>query len=206
MDSTIAASLISATASIITAVISSRPRSDARAARKGYSYRQPQKLPWIIIVLLLLVWLGGSPILLHWDIASLNIFVIVMVTLVLAFFFPIRPGAAAATVLILHPANFFSEDLGKFFHGVTPNFPFSSSVGVDASTVILLLSIYFANAIVASLLCLWRARVPANEPSAQGAGRARPLADDLERIAVLHSRGILTDEEFQAAKRRLLGL
>ena len=206
MDSTIVASLISAAASIITAIISSRPRSAARAAKKGYSYRQPKKQPWIIALLLLLLWLVGSPILIHWDIAGLNIFVIIIVTLVLAFFFPIRPGAAAAIVLILHPANFFLEDLGKVFHGVTPNFPFSSSVGVDVPKVILLLSIYFANAIVVSLLCLWRGRVRLSEQSAQGAGKERRLADDLERVAVLHSRGILTDEEFQAAKRRILGL
>lgn len=206
MDSTIVASLISAAASIITAVISSRPGSTARAARKGYSYRQPKKQPWVIIIFLLLLWLVGSPVLIHWDIAGLNIFVIIIVTMVLAFFFPIRAGAAAAIVLILHPANFFLEDLGKVFHGVAPNFPFSPSVGVDLPKVALLLSIYFANAIVVSLLCFWRGRVRLSERSTQGTGKERRLADELERIAVLHSRGILTDEEFDAAKRRMLGL
>jgi len=206
MDSTIVASLISAAASIITAIISSRPRSAAGAARRGYSYLQAKKLPWIITLVLLLLWLVGSPILIHWDIAGLNIFVIVILTSVLAFFFPIRPSAGAAIVLILHPANFFLEDLGKVFQGVTPNFPFSPYVGVDVSKVVLLLSIYFANAIVVSLLCFWRGRIRLSEKSAQGARKERPIADDLERIAVLHSRGILTDEEFQAAKRRILGL
>jgi len=124
----------------------------------------------------------------------------------LAFFFPIRPSAAAAIVLILHPANFFLEDLGKVFYGVSPNFPFGSAIGVDMPKVILLLSIYFANAIVVSLLCRWRGRVRVTEQSAQRQGKERPLANDLERIAVLHSRGILTDEEFEAAKRRMLGL
>lgn len=40
-------------------------------------------------------------------------------------------------------------------------------------------------------------------PSCPGAGRI-PLLDDLERIATLHADGVLTDDEFVAAKAALL--
>jgi hypothetical protein len=38
------------------------------------------------------------------------------------------------------------------------------------------------------------------------AGAARSVADELEELASLRDRGILTDEEFTAAKTRLLGM
>jgi hypothetical protein len=208
MDSTIVASLISAAASIITAIISTRPRSTDKASVKGYYYRPVKKLPWIITLFLLIVWLVSSPILIHWDIAGLNIFVIIIVSLVLAFSFPIRPTAAAAIVLILHPVNFFLEDLGKFFHGVSPNFPFSEHVGVDISSVILLLSIYFANAIIVSIVCSWRGRVPLTGHRIESSAKKNAshiISEEVERLADLHSRGVLSDEEFRAAKNRILG-
>ncbi len=37
------------------------------------------------------------------------------------------------------------------------------------------------------------------------AGRRDGSVDDLERLADLHDRGVLTDEEFEAEKRRVLG-
>lgn len=42
-------------------------------------------------------------------------------------------------------------------------------------------------------------------PSGSGAAPAGNL-DDLERLALLHSRGVLTDEEFAAKKRQVLGI
>jgi hypothetical protein len=48
------------------------------------------------------------------------------------------------------------------------------------------------------------------DPNAPGRPPVRPdaaggLVDELERLAELHGSGALSDEEFQAAKRRLLG-
>jgi hypothetical protein len=46
-------------------------------------------------------------------------------------------------------------------------------------------------------------------PSIPGSQPARPPDDVLERVrqlAAMHDQGVLTDEEFAAAKRRLLGL
>ena len=42
------------------------------------------------------------------------------------------------------------------------------------------------------------------EPEARE--RATSLVEDLRSLGELHEQGILTDEEFSAAKRRLLGL
>jgi putative oligomerization/nucleic acid binding protein len=36
-------------------------------------------------------------------------------------------------------------------------------------------------------------------------GRTHSTTSELERLADLHARGVLTEEEFQAQKRRLLG-
>jgi hypothetical protein len=46
---------------------------------------------------------------------------------------------------------------------------------------------------------------PAAPPPAAAAAGGDDLAADLERLANLRSQGLLTDEEFAAAKARLLG-
>ena len=46
---------------------------------------------------------------------------------------------------------------------------------------------------------------PPPAPTAAAAG-ASPPADELQRLADLHSSGALTDEEFAAAKARVLGM
>jgi hypothetical protein len=47
---------------------------------------------------------------------------------------------------------------------------------------------------------------PAPAPPAAGAGEQDPLMAQLERLADLRSQGVLTDEEFAAAKAKLLGI
>jgi hypothetical protein len=42
--------------------------------------------------------------------------------------------------------------------------------------------------------------------AAASESQSRSPVDELEQIAALHARGVLTDEEFQAAKARVLGL
>ena len=46
---------------------------------------------------------------------------------------------------------------------------------------------------------------PAPAPAA-GAGGSDALTAEIERLAALRSQGLLTDEEFAAAKAKLLGL
>ena len=45
---------------------------------------------------------------------------------------------------------------------------------------------------------------PAPPPPAPSAGENQ--MDELQRLATLHSQGVLTDEEFAAAKAKVLGL
>ena len=45
-----------------------------------------------------------------------------------------------------------------------------------------------------------------NSSSPEGIDRGETIADGLRNLSDLHRQGILTDEEFNAAKRRLLGL
>jgi hypothetical protein len=47
---------------------------------------------------------------------------------------------------------------------------------------------------------------PAAEPAASGAAAGSSYTDELERLAKLHADGILTDEEFEAKKKQILGL
>ena len=52
-----------------------------------------------------------------------------------------------------------------------------------------------------------RPRAPAPAPApAAGAGGSDALTAEIERLAALRSQGLLTDEEFAAAKAKLLGL
>jgi multidrug resistance efflux pump len=49
-------------------------------------------------------------------------------------------------------------------------------------------------------------QVPAAAPVAGPAPDADPTTAELQRLAGLHSQGILTDEEFAAAKAKVLGI
>ena len=48
--------------------------------------------------------------------------------------------------------------------------------------------------------------VLANISYGQDVGRAESIVEGLSRLAEMHEQGTLNDEEFNAAKRRLLGL
>ena len=46
---------------------------------------------------------------------------------------------------------------------------------------------------------------PEGDVPAQEVGNESDYLDELEKLAELHEKGILTDEEFQAKKKQLLG-
>ncbi|MGH3215583.1 MAG: SHOCT domain-containing protein [Trebonia sp.] len=46
---------------------------------------------------------------------------------------------------------------------------------------------------------------PAPEPTPAPAAAASPMIDQLNQLATLHQQGILSDDEFAAAKAKLLG-
>ncbi len=164
-------------------------------------------VPWILV----------TPPLIHWDFVSVNMFVIVLVTLITSAIWPIRPLGAAAIVLGLHPLNFLMEPVAKGIRGV------NMSTRFEADKVILLLSIFLANAAIAAGLCAWRRRqiattaishpdvVEPTDTKSQSAAEIKSqtaasgsFVQDLERLTALHTQGQLSDEEFLKAKQRLL--
>ena len=54
------------------------------------------------------------------------------------------------------------------------------------------------------LSALERQQAPAPQPARDQAGGS-PLGDQLDQLAELHKRGVLTDGEFASAKAKLLG-
>ena len=46
---------------------------------------------------------------------------------------------------------------------------------------------------------------PAPEPQAAAPAASSPMLDQLNQLATLHQQGVLTDDEFTAAKAKLLG-
>jgi len=46
---------------------------------------------------------------------------------------------------------------------------------------------------------------PAQAPAAQAPAQPSPMIDQLNQLAALHQQGVLTDDEFAAAKAKLIG-
>jgi hypothetical protein len=46
---------------------------------------------------------------------------------------------------------------------------------------------------------------PAPDQQAPAAAASSPMLDELNQLAALHQQGVLTDDEFTAAKAKLLG-
>jgi putative oligomerization/nucleic acid binding protein len=213
MESIIAA-LISAVASVIVALISKKSAASetnntpvATGARKRSKVVWSGKKQWRIAILLLIAWLLLSPPLIHWDIVGINLFVIVAVTVVISFVWPIKPLAASAIVLILHPVNFAMEPLAKGLRGMNPQ------GRLEPSKIALLLSIFLGNAILAAFLCAWRGKATVLPPDRQdksvgfGAGQGQSsdsLSHELDRLGSLRAQGVITEEEFQKAKAKVL--
>jgi hypothetical protein len=212
MESIIAA-LISAVASVIVAVISrNSPTSEKHVTPEGSGVRtnvaitSTGKKQWMIALSILVPWLLLSPPLIHWDLAGLNVFVILAVTLVIAFAWPIKPLAAAAIVLILHPISFAMEPIAKGLRGMNPQ------GRLEPSKIVFLLSLFIGNAILAALLCAWRgrAKVSPKETKSVAAAVATPppidsLSSELDKLGQLRAQGMISEEEFQRAKAKVLG-
>jgi hypothetical protein len=212
MESIIAA-LISAVASVIVAVISrNSPTSEKNTTPEGGGVRTEAavtltgKKQWMIALSILVPWLLLSPPLIQWDFAGLNVFVIMAVTLAISFAWPIKPLAAAAIVLILHPISFAMEPIAKGLRGMNPQ------GRLEPSKIIFLLSIFIGNAILAAVLCSWRrrARVPLSRVTKSvGFVEGRPptfdsLSNELDKLGKLRAQGVISEEEFQRAKAKVL--
>jgi hypothetical protein len=212
MEQVIAA-IISAVASVIVALLSkSSATSEARSAFVGdqakdkLGFSSTAKKRWMIVLALLVPWLLLSPPLIHWDIVGLNMFVILAVTLVVSFAWPIKPLAAVAIVLILHPISFVMEPIAKGLRGMNPN------GRLEQSKIVFLVSIFLGNAIVAGILCAWRGRAKTAqseigrpvEVAADKQQRVDSLANELDKLGNLRAQGVISEDEFQKAKLKVL--
>ena len=210
MDPSIIGALISAAASIVVALIGKS--TSARSTRRGklqraYTTPSRNKRIWIITVSVLSLWILLSPPLIHWDWGGLNFFLLPIVTLSLSAVCPIKPSSAAATVLVLYPINFLMEPLAKSLQGI------SAANHADPVSIAILLGFAFVNAIGSWALARWRRRgfTESMEPTvevetipSQSHLGGSSLADEIAKLEKLHESGVLSDDEFQKAKKRLL--
>ncbi len=221
----IVAALISAVASVLVALIGRKTSTESADGAASSNVRSASKAnrvpsgkrPWTVMLFILVPWILVTPPLIHWDFVGVNMFVIVVVTLITSAIWPIRPLGAAAIVLGLHPLNFLMEPVAKGMRGM------SMAGRFETSKVVLLLSIFLGNAAIAAGLCAWRTKKVAvtaisdrqMEQSMDIESQRPPdieshkapsgsLVHDLERLTALHTQGQLSDEEFLKAKQRLL--
>jgi len=198
MDSTIIASLISAVASVLVALIS-RGSTRARALEQAAIPRRNQKI-WIATVCVLVAWMSFAALFLHWDLAgTTSTLAVPLVTWVLAAAFPIQPGNAAAVPLFLFPLAFLAEPIGKWRRGIDFENHF------EPVTVAAFVGIALATASIAWVIARWRIRsswatVDVEPPVAI----SNTIAKGLSELADLHRTGVLSDEEFTRAKSKLL--
>jgi hypothetical protein len=82
---------------------------------------------------------------------------------------------------------------------------FGSGFGLWGLLPLLLVGLLFVG-LIAVLAAPSRRPTTSSMPSAPVSGVAGPGIDGLQQLTEMHNRGELTDEEFTAAKRRLLGI
>lgn len=198
MDSTIIASLISAAASIVVALIS-RGNTPGRAPGRTAIPKRNQRI-WIATVCILVAWMSFAALFLHWDLAgTTSTLAVPLVTWFLAAAFPIQPGRAAAVPLFLFPFAFLAEPIGKWRRGISFENHF------EPVAVAALVGIALATALIAWLIARWRigsaCAADDGEPPPAISG---PLAKGLAELAELHRAGVLSDDEFTRAKNKLL--
>ena len=203
MDSTIVASLVSATASIVVAILN-RDRAPARgtgrvAPTPGYTIPKRNRRIWTIAVGILIGWMVFAALFLHWDLAGSSVLAIPLVIWILAAAAPIKPSNAAAIALFLFPFAFAAEPIGKWRRGMHFENHFEFSV------VATYIALAFGTALIAWLIATWRGRAnrTANRDE-QALPGSSALARGLAELAELHRAGVLSDEEFARAKGKLL--
>jgi hypothetical protein len=198
---TIVAAAISALASIIVAWIG-RSRitklSTAESSSGGQESRKQPRL-WVASVLVIFSWIIVASFLTKDpELLVINALVLVpIIAVALAYFTLPPPLLAASAVFAIHAVNAtvmsFSDVPGYMIAGVTD--------------VLILLGIFALNALLAAGAARWSAKRrhrDSIETSPAEAGTNTQLASELARLAELHAKGSLSNEEFHAAKKKLL--
>ena len=203
----IAAAVISAVASIVVAVINQRNTAASRSRRKARidGPDLPGPLQWAVSVTIVIVWVLLAPLLTsNPNLLVINFFAFVpLATLILAYVTAPPPLLAASGVLAIHAVNAGVMSFSKL-HGFMLG---------SRSDLTLLLGAFTLNAILAALAAKWRRGQTSHEsehigspPRAReiGSPTASGITRQLTALTKLRDEGKLTEQEFTAAKRKLL--
>lgn len=209
------AALISAAASVVVALVAKGRSPEGAEGTHHRSSAEPgahrNRTVWLVVMCAFVAWLLFSALFVHWDVAAMSGFAIPPVVWGLSLARPIRPLNAAAAALFLLPFAYAAEPLGKWRRGI------GIENHLEAAVLLSYLAVASGTASVAWLLTRWRlkhlslaqsalsgapdANVP---PTTDRLSPSTELAKSLAEIADLHRAGILSDDEFTQAKRRLL--
>lgn len=206
MSDPIIAALISASASITVAVISKTLGTPSSTRTPAQVFTRTQTRPWWPTLAALGLWLLISPAAIHHDIAGQNFLVIPVVLVLLALWRPRSPLTGAWVTLAAVSANFVLGPLSNRLAGATNDTAFAP----DQDKLPLLVAIILGSTLLVALAC-WiglrrispRADQSAPHPTTPPAS-STDVVGGLERLAKLRSDGLLSEDEFQAAKKALL--
>jgi hypothetical protein len=204
----IAAAVISAIASIAVAVINQRYAATSRRHREAKTEAPDLPGPslWAVSVVIVIVWVLVAPYLTRDpNLLTISFFAAVpLATLVLAYLTAPPPLLAASGVLAIHAVN-----AGVMSFSTVPGFTLGFRSRSDFT---LLLGAFALNAVLAALAAKWRRRqasrgvehVASPRVPEIGFPAAGDLIEQLTTLTKLRDEGKLTEEEFSAAKRKLL--
>lgn len=211
MSDTVLSALIGAVTSIVVAFIGRQTAHGERLEARTIPGRKLPPSAWVVTLAVLALWLLITPGAIHHDLAGTNFLLIPIVLVILALARPIRPLTAGWVSLLIFSANFVLGPLGNRLAGSS----YDTAFGGKFSRLWPMLLLGFVTAVVVAGLCAWRLRrpeapFPEAESTTQKSQEKEGLTDSalttaLERLAALHTEGKLSDDEFRAAKKRLLG-
>lgn len=205
----IVGSLISGIFSIVVALIGKARTSSERSGKtSGPVYQIPphHSRAWRFLLCALIIWFLLSPFALGWKIAGINLLATIPITVIAAFVRPVRPATATATVLVLYCVHFL---MAAFWLSTAAS---SRDVPLNVGITLGLLVVNLVVCWVVSRSASRRFRVnpvPASTHRATPPGVASSrgsdsLADEIAKLNELRQSGVLTESEFQTAKKRLL--
>ena len=220
MENVISA-IITAAASIIVALLGRNKK------RSIGTHSIKQKVPhhgkWIVSMLLIGGWIILSPITIHHDIPSLNVFVVLIITVIISIIWPINAWEAAAWVFGLHAVNSIAEPIAR----IVNRYQYAAFGGYKLGGILILTAIAFVNAFIVGVISkkqiskyfslqksdetgahdnivkdTWKEK---NETTTTKPIIQDDISSQLERLVHLRDKGDITEEEFIAAKSKLLG-
>ena len=205
MDPTVAAALISALASIISAYIATRNKSQDTKVPEVETSKEVASISlkgniviWITVMILGWIIALTLGVFVHHDLSALvSYFGINAICFVLAYFKPLRPFFALALNFLVFPATLAAEPVSKWLEGR------SSTSRFDFELTPLLGYVLIPAIIVWFINNQGLKRVIPIDDSNEN-DTSLGISEELTRLSELHKQGKLTDEEFTKAKQKLL--